>query len=88
MKLPVKPKDSWEIVDKDGVHICLVHSTEQRDEIVAAINSHKKLLQALEEIEAVSCGERQVESDGVYDDGDGLLWIYKRIQALKEEKPK
>ena len=37
----------------------------------------------LGEIEAVSCGEKQIESDGVYDDSDGLLWIYKRIQALK-----
>lgn len=36
----------------------------------------------LGEIEAVSCGEKQIECDGVYDDSDGLAWIYKRIQAL------
>ena len=43
----------------------------------------KDLESLLDEIEAVSCGEKQIESDGVYDDSDGLLWIYKRIQALE-----
>ena len=45
-----------------------------------AINSHEKLKTALEEIEAVSCGEKQVAED----DSEGMGWIYKRIQALKE----
>lgn len=44
----------------------------------------KELESLLDEIEAVSCGESQIESDGIYDDSDGLLWIYKRIQAQKE----
>lgn len=44
----------------------------------------EELESLLDEIEAVSCGEKQIESDGVYNDSDGLLWIYKRIQALKE----
>ncbi len=44
---------------------------------------NKRLREALEEIEAVSCGEEQIECDGVYDDSDGMQWIYKRIQALK-----
>lgn len=43
----------------------------------------KELEGLLDEIEAVSCGEKQIEADGDYDDSDGLLWIYKRIQALK-----
>ena len=58
------------------------------DFLVQAINSHDKLSEALDEIEAVSCGEQQIESDGVYDDSDGMLWIYKRIQALKESEKK
>ena len=48
--------------------------------------NHEELLKAIDEIEAVSCGEKQIESDGVYDDSDGMSWIYKRIQALKVEK--
>ena len=58
---------------------------DEADYIVQAINCHEKLVEALDEIEAVSCGEKQIESDGVYDDSDGLLWIYKKIQALKEK---
>ena len=43
-----------------------------------------KLWEELDEIEAVACGEKQIESDGVYDDSDGMKWIYDRVQALKE----
>lgn len=43
----------------------------------------EKFKEAIDEIEAVSCGEEQIECDGVYDDSDGMLWIYKKIQALK-----
>ena len=85
MKLPVKPKDSWEIIDANGVHVCIAHTIAIRDQIVQAINSYEKSKTTLEEIEAVSCGEKQIECDGVYNDSDGLLWIYKRIQALKEK---
>ena len=35
------------------------------------------------EIEAVACGETQIKCDGVYNDSDGLKWIYDRIQVLK-----
>ena len=47
------------------------------------IKELKGIEELLDEIEAVSCGEKQIECDGVYDDSDGLAWIYKRIQALK-----
>jgi|GEM_PF-5457377 len=82
MKLPIWPKDERGIIDGDGKFVCLANTTEARDYIVQAINSHEKLVKIIDEIEAVSCGEDQVGSDGVYDDSDGLLWIYKRIQAL------
>ena len=50
------------------------------DFLVQAINSHEKYKEVLEEIEGVSCGEIQVAED----DSEGMGWIYKRIQALKE----
>ncbi len=55
------------------------------NQLAAEQELNKRLRDALEAIEAVSCGETQIESDGVYDDGDGLQWIYKRCQALKGE---
>ena len=45
---------------------------------------NKRLREAMDEIEAVACGETQIESDGTYDDSDGMKWIYDRVQALKE----
>ena len=44
----------------------------------------QKLQDCINQIEAVACGEEQIQADGVYDDSDGLQWIYKRIQSLKE----
>ena len=38
--------------------------------------------EALDEIEAVACGETQIECDGAYNDSDGLHWVYKRIKGL------
>lgn len=59
------------------------------DELEAALAKAKaeneKLRQALDEIEAVACGETQIEADGGYDDSDGMKWIYDRTQALKEQ---
>ncbi len=49
---------------------------------------NKRLEEVLDEIEAVSCGETQIECDGVYDDSDGMRWIYKRIQVLKGKSEK
>jgi hypothetical protein len=93
MKCPVKVRESssgsYYISDFNCCYVCGDMRKETADYIVHAINSHEKLVEAIGEIEAVSCGEKQIESDGVYDDSDGMQWIYKRIQALKEaEKPK
>lgn len=38
----------------------------------------------LKKIEAISCGELQIEADGDYDDTDGLRYIYDEIQTLKK----
>ena len=51
-------------------------------------DENKRLRQELHEIEAVACGETQIESDGVYDDGDGMKWIYDKIQALNANEDK
>jgi len=86
-ELPVEKKpDSkefeglWIVVDKVGMIIGFPLKDFEADYIVQAINSHEKMKTALEEIEAVSCGEKQVAED----DSEGMGWIYKRIQALKE----
>ncbi len=61
------------------------HLAKQIRELQAqlATAKNKRLQEVLKEIDAVSCGETQIESDGCYDDGDGLKWIYDKIQALK-----
>lgn len=46
MKLPLHPKDSWEIIDEDGKHICLVVDKPDRDYIIKVVNSHEKLVEA------------------------------------------
>ena len=46
MKLPLHPKDSWEIIDEDGKHICLVVDKPDRDYIIKVVNSHEKLMEA------------------------------------------
>ncbi len=51
----------------------------------AATEKIDKLQECINDIEAVSCGETQIECDGDYNDSDGMRWIYKRIQALKEK---
>jgi len=43
---------------------------------------NKQLKNCIKEIEAVSCGEKQVAEN----DSDGMGWIYKKIQALKGGK--
>ena len=58
---------------------------ELRDQLAAADEKNKRLRDVLEEIEAVACGETQIESDGSYDDSDGMKWIYDRIQSFKGE---
>lgn len=52
------------------------------DRLDRSESSRKELLDALEEIEAVSCGEKQVAND----DSEGMGWIYKRIQAIAKAK--
>ena len=74
----------WLVKDAEGKVLFFDLTEAKADYIVTAINSYEKSAEAIDEIEAVSCGEKQIECDGVYDDSDGLLWIYKRIQALKE----
>ena len=49
-------------------------------EIIRCCKAYEGLVEALSEIEAVSCGEKQVADD----DSEGMGWIYKRIQALQE----
>ena len=88
--LPTKKKPDgnnlWIVVSRIGLILSIPLKDFEADYIVQAINSHEKLVDAIDEIEAVSCGEKQIESDGVYDDSDGMSWIYKRIQALGEIK--
>ncbi len=55
---------------------------KERTDYVA---ENKRLREVLEEVEAVACGETQIESDGSYDDSDGMKWIYDRIQSFKGE---
>ena len=43
---------------------------------------NKALTSLILDIEAVSCGEQQIECDGDYTDSDGLLWIYNRIKEF------
>ena len=73
----------------DITKLCSKHR-EYRRAAVASLDSAlaeaAELEECLEEIEKVSCGEEQIESDGAYDDSDGMKWIYDRIQALKESK--
>ena len=45
----------------------------------------ERLCAILEEIKRVACGEDQIESDGAYDDSDGIAWIFKRIEKAEEE---
>lgn len=47
MKLPVKPKDVRDIIDDDDAFICFANTKEDRDKIIIAINSHEKLVDAL-----------------------------------------
>jgi len=68
------------IVSPDGEFSLKRCNEKCADYIVQAINSYKKQSEALDEIEAVSCGEKQVTED----DSEGMGWIYKRIQILKE----
>ena len=53
--------------------------------IIKALDIITALQACLDEIEKIACGEDQVQADGVYDDSDGLKWIYDKIQALKEK---
>ncbi len=64
------------------LHIC------DKEKCLVVINLRTKLAEAeklILEIKAVSCGEEQVQSDGVYDDSDGLKWIYDKIQTFRKE---
>lgn len=54
-----------------------------RDENVKLKETIKALDALIAEIEAVACGEEQIQADGVYDDSDGLKWIYDRIQSAR-----
>ena len=42
MKLPVKPKGDRDIIDDDNAFVCFANTTKDRDQIIKAINSHKK----------------------------------------------
>ena len=64
---------------KNELHGC----NDAIDEVIKLQAEIKRLKDALEEIEAVACGEEQIQCDGAYNDSDGLQWIYKRIQALE-----
>ncbi|KKM89589.1 hypothetical protein LCGC14_1247250 [marine sediment metagenome] len=58
------------------------HNTLGYATIHALKQASKAQTDCIAEIEAVACGEKQIECDGVYNDSDGLKWIYDRIQAL------
>ncbi len=73
----------WKIL---GVETCEQAKDKSVDQLVQdKVDENKRLREGLEEIEAVACGEQQIEADGDYDDGDGMKWIYDRTQALKGE---
>ena len=42
MKLPVKPKGDRDIIGDDNAFVCFANTTKDRDQIIKAINSHKK----------------------------------------------
>ena len=44
------------------------------------LNENTKLKELVAKIKRVSCGEDQIECDGVYNDSDGMEWIYNFIQ--------
>ncbi len=75
----------WSVSRKDDIVPQWFDALEKEVKQLQAEN--KRLREGLEEIEAVACGEEQIEADGDYDDGDGMKWIYDRTQALKEVKP-
>ncbi len=58
------------------------HNTLGSATVQALKDASKAQTDCIAEIEAVACGEEQIQCDGVYDDSDGLKWIYERIQAL------
>ena len=70
------PKKYMCVMDK--LHNGLTH--KQAAEVIRRCKAYEGLVEALSEIEAVSCGEKQVADD----DSEGMGWIYKRIQALQE----
>ena len=86
MKLPLHPKDSWEIIDEDGKYICLAVNTPDRDYIikvvnshVQAINSHEKFKIALENIVSLEteCCPRC--------EGSGRLWADGKAHHQHEQ---
>ncbi len=46
----------------------------------------EQLQSCIDEIEAIACGEKQIQADGVYDDSDALKYIYDKIQSLRRNK--
>lgn len=92
-EIPVKPKNSWEIIAENGNHICFTNSTEQRNYIVQAINSHKKSVIYKTEREAifVLLNEKQLPIiggmclDSIISD---LVKQFERRQAFIEEHDK
>ena len=73
MELPVQPKDSWEIIDKDGNRICLTDTTEQRDHLVCAINSHEKLEKHIEALKSVC--ETYIPTDQIDEANDMVILL-------------
>ncbi len=70
----------------ETANIFLKEKLQLRLDLDKAGEREMGLRDVLEEIEAVSCGETQIQSDGSYNDSDGMKWIYDRIQALKEKE--
>ena len=82
MKLPVKPKSDRDIIDDDNAFVCFANTTKDRDQIIKAINSHEKLVEALEEIRIVP---RNFKSGMTYAKRLELM-INTAEQALEAEK--
>lgn len=104
MKLPVWPKDERDIIDEDGAFVCFANTTEDRDYIIKAINSHEKLANALNVIKqgvlelSDNLDNTEYSGENAAQEHDRQQWRGERImnervlklieQALKEAENK
>ena len=79
---PSLPKSEMEHYARNLIIKLQEHLGQKSDAIKNLQAENKRYRKAITEIERASCGEDQV----AFDDTEGLQWIYKRIQALKENE--